>query len=254
MSRPPDSAPADASRRQRESRRSLRGDWRAPQSSGLTLDLRVLAVVLLAGGAGILVAVLVRQSSGAPALLSLAVLWVGLLASIIFAFTTLRLPGLLHFRLSDIVWGAGTALLFRFALSIASHTNADPFPSSASLGDGNAAQWVMNEALPAALPGPLLEEMFFRGILLVIVFRLAHARAGTVAAGVAATLISAGGFVCLHAAFSPLLFEDALGLLALGAVCSILVLLTGRIWGAVVMHITYNGTYLAAVALGALLA
>ena len=71
--------------------------------------------------------------------------------------------------------------------------------------------------------------------------------------GVAALLVSSGGFVLLHATGGSLSIADAVQLLAVGGMGGLLVLLTGRIWGAVLTHVVYNASYLALVAAGTLL-
>jgi len=43
---------------------------------------------------------------------------------------------------------------------------------------------------------------------------------------------------------------DGVLLFTVGAVCSLTVLLTGRIWGAVLIHIVYNASFLALVIVG----
>lgn len=230
--------PQTAPRRHRR-----RTDWRQGGRAVSRWDTSVLAAVGIGGGAGVVVAGLVARipAPWAPAV-SLLVLWAGMLAAVAFAFTRARPAGLLALRPTDLVWGVGVGLALRAAQGFASGANSAPFPSSnVKTGEGPAE--LLGDALAAGLAGPFVEEFFFRAVLLVALFQLLRRNLGYVAAALTATLVSAGAFICLHAAFASLSLADGLQLFFVGAACAALVVLTGRIWGAVLAHVVYNVTF-----------
>ncbi len=173
---------------------------------------------------------------------SLLALWAGLLGAVVWAFVRARPAGILTFRPTDLVWGLGVGLGLRLVQGLLSDANSAPFPASASffglLSVGNAG-----DIFAAGFAGPVIEEFFFRAVLLVALYQLFRRSLGHVAAGVTATLASAGAFICLHAAFGALSLSDGLQLFLVGVACSGLVIMTGRIWGAVLAHIVYNFSF-----------
>lgn len=219
-----------------------------------TWNLTVLAVAAIGVGAGVIGGGLVSRIAApwAP-LASTAVLWAGMLAAVGFAFTRGRPAGLLRFRAIDLLWGVGFGLGLRLLQGWLSGADAGAFPSAATLDGSLPTTWWLTEALPAAVVAPPVEEFFFRAVILVTVYQLLRRSAGGFAAGVAALLVSSGGFVLLHAMGGSLSVADAVQLLAVGGTGGLLVLLTGRIWGAVLTHVVYNASYLALVAAGTLL-
>lgn len=216
--------------------------------------MSALAAVLVGGGLGVLAAAVVNGlTNGVSGLVPTAALWTGMLVAVILSFVVQRTPGLFQLRFSDVVWGIGGAALLRTVAGLISGATAAPFPTTNGV-TVSLSSWAVQEGLPAGLIGPVVEEMFFRAVLLVALYRLFRPRAGAITAGAASALISAGLFVLLHAAFAPLALSDSIQLLALGLVCSLLVLLTGRIWGALLLHITYNASFLLLAVVGSLLA
>ncbi|MDR6691215.1 membrane protease YdiL (CAAX protease family) [Microbacterium sp. 1154] len=200
----------------------------------------MFVAVAVGGGAGVVGALLVGwiQAPWASGV-SLATLWLGMLGAVAFAFRRARPAGLLKLRATDLLWGVGLGLTLRVAQGLASQANSNPFPTSVSSTGGLSASELGN-ALAAGLAGPLIEEFFFRAVLLVLIYQAFRRSLGHVAAAVTATLASAGVFVCLHAVFASLTLADGLQLFLVGVACSALVLLTGRIWGAVFAHVVYN--------------
>ncbi len=112
--------------------------------------------------------------------------------------------------------------------------------------------WVWQTAVPAGFVGPVLEESFFRAVVLVSVYQLLRRSIGPVAGACAALFTSAFGFMALHLLFAPLEVVDSVSLLVLGTLAGLLVLLTGRLWGAVILHSVYNLAYLSLVVLSAI--
>lgn len=206
------------------------------------------------GGVGVLAAVLVARvpAPWAPTV-SLLALWAGLLGAIAWAFVRSRPAGILGFRPTDLVWGLGVGLGLRIVQGQVSDANSSPFPSSASFS------WILsmggaNDVLAAGFAGPVIEEFFFRAVLLIALYQLFRRSLGHLTAGLTATLASAGAFIFLHAAFGALTLSYGLQLFLLGVACSGLVLLTGRIWGAVLAHVAYNFSFVLLGVLGTALA
>lgn len=230
--------------------RRRRADWRLGGRAVNRWGSTELAVALFGLGLGILLArVVATLPYPYASLLSLAALWLSLLAAVAFALLRARPVGLFRYRAVDLLWGLGLGLALRFMQGALSGANASAFPSVSDSGE-SLRGWVVAQAVPAGGFGPVIEEVFFRAVLLVALFELLRRSSGSLAAGVAATLISTGAFVCLHAAFAPLTLVDALSLAIVGAVCANLVLLTGRLWGAVLLHAMYNLSFLSLVAIG----
>lgn len=181
--------------------------------------------------------------------LATGVLWAGLLAAVIIAIVRARPAGLFRFTAQDILWGIGFGAILRLTQGLLSDPGTMIFPRSDALST-SPYRWLVGEAIPATVFGPNVEELFFRAVLLVTVYQMLRRSIGPLSAAVTASLASAGAFVCLHAAFGPLDLADGLQFFLVGLTCSLLVFLTGRVWGAVVAHVVYNVTYLALVVIG----
>lgn len=236
------------------SRRRRRKDWRLGGRSVRKWDHRVLAVALFGGGAGVLGAsgiALVREPWASLA--STVALWIGLAAAVVYALTRSRPIGLLSFRPQDIIWGLGLGLGMRVVQGWVSGANSNVFPGKTTSGSSQQAIMSPSEAFATAAVAPVIEELFFRAVILVTIYQLLRRATGGMAAGVTAALVSAGSFLLLHAAFAPLDLADSIQFVLLGLSSAGLVLLTGRVWGAVVLHIVYNVSYVAIVMAGTLL-
>jgi len=216
-------------------------------------DLAVLSAALIGVGIGVVGGGAASRIAApwAP-LASTVVLWAGLGAAIAFAFLRGRPAGLLRFRPTDLLWGLGLGIALRMMQGWVSGADAASFPSAVSLDGSLPSGWWLTDALPAGVIAPVVEEFFFRAVVLVAVYQLLRRGVGGVAAGMTALLVSAGGFVLLHATAGVLTLSDGIQLFAVGATCALVVLLTGRIWGAVLTHVVYNVTYLALVVVGTL--
>lgn len=244
--------PSDSPRLQLRTRRPA--DWRWENEASGKWDWHVLAVTCSVGLCGTWLSLaLLRfpQSWAAP--LSLSVMWIGLIGAVVFAFARSRPPGLLRFSYRDILWGVLFGCTLRIVQGIMDQANLRSFPGSGAPYQAGIDQWLINHALPSGLMGPVVEELFFRAVILVSVFQILRYHSGLASAALAAALASAGAFVLLHAAFAPLSLRDGLQYFLLSLLCSLLVLSTGRIWGAVVLHVVYNSTFLGLSLVGALL-
>lgn len=228
-----------------------RRDWRLGGRSVKKWDLRVLAVAVAVVGVGVAGGVLLNQLTGQwPPLLSSYFLWLTLAAAVTWALIKARPPGLLRFKPTDLLWGLSLGLLMRLTQGLLENANSRSFPSADSLD----SWWWMSTALPAVAIAPVLEELVFRGVLLVAIYGLLRRSVGTVAALVTSALASAGAFVLFHSAFQELLLSEGVQLFLFSVVAASLVILTGRIAGAILMHVTYNVSYLLLVAAGTILA
>lgn len=232
-------------------RRRKRTDWRLGGTAVRRWDLAVLSAALIGVGLGVVGGGAVsRIAAPWAATASTVVLWLGLGGAVAFAFARSRPAGLLRFRPIDVLWGVGLGLGLRLLQGWVSGADAAAFPSAMALDGGLPSGWWLTEAIPAGLVAPLVEEFFFRTVVLVAVYQLLRRSVGGVAAGVTAALVSAGGFVLLHATAGALTLVDGIQLFAVGGTCALVVLLTGRIWGAVLTHVAYNVSYLVLVVVG----
>lgn len=231
----------DGRARRRHDRR--RTDWRLGGRAVRRWDGVVLAVGCASGAAGAIAAVIIAQSGvSSPAVVSLVTFWMGMTVGIIFAFARARPAGLLRITPSDVLWGVSCGLALRIVQGWVSTPQA--FPSTGYPGSSVPMEWWVSTFVPATVVAPIVEEFFFRALVLVAVYQLLRRTVGGLAAGTTALLVSAGLFVIAHAIFTGLSSSESLQLMFVGAVCAALVLLTGRIWTAVVAHLSFNLAFL----------
>ena len=197
-------------------------------------------------GAGILLATLADRLVGGTlgSALSLAALWGGMLAAIILAFVRSRPRMLLRFHPFDLLYGIVLGVLLRFAqgwLEIAG-TGTAAWPTAGTLDGSLPASFWFDGVLAPVVIAPVLEEFFFRAVLLVAIFtairRMTDSRSW---AGFAAIVITTLLFVGLHLVFDTYTWWSVVSVGLVGLVCASLVVATSRIWGAVITHIVFNG-------------
>lgn len=206
---------------------------------------RLLAVCLLVLASGLVGSALAANLGDLRAtLLSPIVLWIAMLVTVVIALKRGRPGGLLSFRPDDLLWAAVFGLLLRFADGLLSNANAQQFPQISGAAGIGEPYWWISEALPVAVVGPVLEEFVFRGVILVGLYQVLRRAVGAVTAAFASLLASSGMFALIHSVFSPQDFGTAAAILLVGVSCGSLVLMTGRLWGAVLTHSIYNLTYL----------
>lgn len=208
---------------------------------------QVLAVALLGVGVGVLLggtlSLVLPAAWGGQA--ATAVLWLGMLVPIVWAFARARPAGLLRFRLLDLLWGVGLGLILRMVqgwLAVAAG-GSGALPSYPSIGGSLPSGFVVTDVLAPVVIAPVIEEFFFRAVVLVSVYTLLRRPVGRLMAGVTAVVVSTASFVLLHSVSGALPVDAVISLSLLGLVCGTLVMLTGRIWPAVLVHVIYNGTY-----------
>jgi membrane protease YdiL (CAAX protease family) len=73
-----------------------------------------------------------------------------------------------------------------------------------------------------------------------------------VIAGGIAVVASTGLFLLAHG-LDAVALDQVVSLALLGLVCGLTVVLTGRIWGAVLIHVVYNGSFVLLALAGTLL-
>lgn len=182
-------------------------------------------------------------------LVGTALLWCGMLIPVLLAFRWGVPRGLLRFRAVDLLYAvvlAGILRLIQGALATA-FGGSGAFPSYPTLDGALPPLWWVEGVLGGVLVAPVIEEFFFRGLILVALFTVVRRFAGRDGAsigiaGFVAVVASAGLFVLTHQLVSPVSADSAVSLALVGGVCGVLVVCTGRIWPAVLLHIFYNGT------------
>ncbi len=182
-------------------------------------------------------------------ILGTVALWVALLVPVVLAYRRGIPRGLLRIRAVDALYAVvlGGALRVVQGWLAVVFGGSGALPSYPSLDGGLPTFWWLEDLLGGALVAPVVEEFFFRGLVLVVIFTLVRRFAGNDRAGVSlggfvAVAASAGLFVVTHFLTGPLSAGASVSLALVGIVCGLLVVFTGRIWPAVLVHVVYNGT------------
>ncbi|MCR2801906.1 CPBP family intramembrane metalloprotease [Microbacterium sp. zg-Y818] len=237
--------------------RRRRTDWRLGGRTVRPWRGMLAGWAVLSLGAGVLigtgfVVLWPDQAWVGPA--STAALWVAMLVPVVVAFRRSRPVGLLRLRPLDLLYGLMLGLLLRLlqGWAAAAFGTGASFPVFLTIDGRLPTAWWLTEALPGVMVAPVVEEFFFRAVLLIAVYAALRRAYGGVAAGIAAVLVSTALFVIVHSVGGALTLDAALSLSAVGLTCALLVLLTGRIWGAVLVHVVYNASFIALGLLGTL--
>lgn len=150
------------------------------------------------------------------------------------------------------VWGKIMSIVF---VAIAFAVTGE-FPKSGNVDLGDDRLWAaLSGILLASLLGPIVEEIFFRGLVLRgvrhDVLRGARSRREQPATSgvqrialVVAVVASSAAFAGMHLqpAFDPsLLVALALSTFSLGVMHALITLVTGRLGSAIVSHVLFNG-------------
>ncbi|WP_022873472.1 CPBP family intramembrane glutamic endopeptidase [Nesterenkonia alba] len=219
--------------------------WLEGSGTARAWNSTVLAYAAFTVGAAVVASVILRNHVSAPEgpILASLVLYLGMAIPVVIALRRSRPRGLLRFRWTDLIWGLGLGLLLRMIQGWLEVAAGSPggLPSYPTL-DGAlfGATWLLTGLLMPVLLAPVVEEFLFRGVVLVTVYRTA--RRG-LEAGILAITASAGTFVALHAVNGITRWDEPTYLFLVGVTCGALVLFTGRIWGAVLVHMTFNGIW-----------
>ncbi|WOF22255.1 type II CAAX endopeptidase family protein [Microbacterium betulae] len=234
-------------------RRSAR-TWRSGSRTTRRWGTDLLAWAAVCVGLGLLLAAAVEAYlPRAPGeIVGTLVLVVAMAVSAVVALRRGRPRGLLELRPSDLLYGVALGLLLRIAegsLALAAG-DSGALPAFATLDGEIPVVSVLTTALLSVLVAPVVEELLFRGVVLVTVFRIA--RRG-VDGALLALVASTAAFVGLHAVTGMTRWDQPVTLSLVGLTCGILVLTTGRIWGAVLVHAVFNASYVVLAVVGTVL-
>ncbi|MEU1972073.1 type II CAAX endopeptidase family protein [Microbacterium sp. NPDC019599] len=233
-------------------------DWRVAERPAKGWSEWLLAGALVSLGLAILAGAVITglwRSAWAQASASL-VLWIGMLLPTVVAFSRARPGGLLRFRPIDLLYGAvlGAGLRIVQGWLAAVLGEGKELPSYPLVDGALPTGWWLTDGFGAAVVSPVVEEFFFRAVVLVSLYLVLRGAVGKLVAAIVALLVSSGLFVVVHGLALSLPLGTVLSLALLASVCGSLVLLTGRIWGAVLVHIVFNASYVALALAGTFLA
>ncbi|MGV1034433.1 MAG: CPBP family intramembrane glutamic endopeptidase [Microbacteriaceae bacterium] len=211
----------------------------------------MLSIALVSLGCGILFANLLSVALPSDALArwwwaGTVALWLSLLVPIVIAARRGTPRGLYRIRLSDIGWGFAIGVLLRLIDGGLSElfTGSATWPSyTLNFDDQLPATWWFGEFIGPVFIAPVIEELFFRGVLLVSVYRLVRKTVSNTSALGIAVLASSVVFVLAHMFTLGTSLPEAISLSLLGVILGTLVARTGRIWGAVVAHVVFNASF-----------
>lgn len=206
---------------------------------------RTLVVALLATVIGAIVVLALRLPPEWPSwlatLVSVAAFSAPLIAAVVVASVWAGSDHvrrvLLTWRWSDIGLGLAVGLLLRAVIELVAPTTGSFRTGFVDLSVAD----IVALALAAAVVTPIVEELFFRG---VVVAALADALRGLgrMLAGVIAITVSTVVFVLLHALTlgATTTMAALLGPLLVSVACGILLLFTRRLASAVLAHVVFN--------------
>lgn len=245
-----DPAPAPRVRDRRDRRIWVQGGsstqrWRA--------DL--LGWAALAAGLGLLAAAASHRFIGGALgnWLALFAIWLGFVVPVVIALTRSVPRGLFRWRWTDLMVGVALGLAIRgLQGAVQGYGLPRPWPSYLTFNGSLPPTWWLDQLLIPGVITPVVEELFFHGLLLVALYTLVRRHSHSkIAAGTASALAVTGVFVLMHVATSSAITGDAaVGVAAIGLVGAVVVLLTGRIWAAVILHLVYNLSYVALALIG----
>lgn len=214
---------------------------------------------LMGLGAGLLIATAASTLIGGTlgGWVGSLVLWASMIVPVVIAYSRSVPRGLLRFRATDLLFG----LILGLGLRVISgwfeqaERGTALWPALSTTNGGlSGVDWLVDAVVPVVI-SPVVEEFFFRGFLLVALYTVFRrlTRSPSVA-GAGAALISTGIFLLLHQ-FTGSLSDGAAGAASIalfGLATSVLVLVTGRFWAALVAHIVFNGSFVALAVVGTL--
>jgi membrane protease YdiL (CAAX protease family) len=168
-----------------------------------------------------------------------------MLLPIAWAFSRSRPIGLLRVRAIDVLYGVVLGALLRTTQGWLEGIGGTPaeWPGLVQVDGSLPLSTLLLDVVAPIVVAPVVEELFFRGVLLVALYTVLRRPFGKVTAGLAAALASTALFVLVHGISAAGDVSGVVSLSLLGMVCALLVLLTGRIWGAVLVHVVYNASY-----------
>ncbi|GAA5205034.1 CPBP family intramembrane glutamic endopeptidase [Microbacterium kyungheense] len=207
-----------------------------------------IGIAAIAFGATLLLLLVARRSPGWPSpegvggalldiVLVLAPLALAVVAAAVVAGAERRVgpaTGLRPWRWLDVLAGLAVGLALRAVVELF-------VPTTGTLGGpfGTVTAAVVVAAIASVVLAPLIEELYFRGL---VQRALGDAlAAGRLLAGAVAILISTAAFVLLHmASYAGATLGQIVAWALVGLGCGILTLFTGRLGGAIAAHLVYN--------------
>ncbi len=178
--------------------------------------------------------------------------WLPLLGAVLLARFAVSAPrgsapviGL-AFRPIDLLWGLAVGLLLRIVVSVLEVVVYGSLPATASGGAPTGSALIVISFIVAVLAAtviaPVVEELFFRGLLLRSVRGSTPGRAAWIA-----VVISAALFASLHLVVASGPSEalvTGVGTFLVGLGTGTAAVLTGRLGPAIVTHIVFNASLL----------
>ncbi len=253
----PEAVRAAGTRGAAPAKRHRRRRWRegGPSVSGWNAEMLGWAVCLLGAGtigAHVVGTVFPVETADSAAQ---ALVWLCFAVPVVLALRRSLPRGLLRLRAVDLAYGIVFGVALRGAQGVIAGLGGAPasWPTTFST-DGTLPSSFAAQAVAGTLVSPLLEEMFFRAVVLVCTFTVVRRLAGPIAAGVASVALSTVLFVVAHQLVGTPDAVDLATLALLGVVAGVVVVGTGRLWPAVFVHIIFNATGFAMLAVGTLLA
>jgi membrane protease YdiL (CAAX protease family) len=228
--------------------RRPRADWRLGGRTVVDWRARLFAVALISLGLAIIAGALVQwlwPVSSWVAASTTALLWMGMLVPVGWGLSRSRPAGLLGLRPVDALYGIAFGVALRVAQGWVEQavTGHAMFPAYSLIDGALPTLWWFTDAVAVVAVAPVVEEFYFRGVILITVYTMVRHPFGRTAAGVSAVIASSALFVLLHGLTATPSLDNVFATGLLGLVCAVLVMLTGRIWGAVLVHVAYNATY-----------
>lgn len=218
--------------------------WLTDAAVGLVLAVGCITLVAFAASRFLI------RDPNINTLLSYLAVWVPLLGAVLVASfshgtrSIIRDFGL-RFRPIDLLWGLSIGLLAR---AVAGQIEATVYgrvgSGAAVLGETVYDFWFLFAAVLApVILGPLVEELFFRGLLLRAVAAtasrgLSPRTTTTIAIGVSALVFALVHLVDVASVNGMLVI--GLSTLVFGLGAATVAALTGRLGGAVIAHVTFN--------------
>jgi membrane protease YdiL (CAAX protease family) len=236
-----------------------RREWRTGGTTVRDWNWLLVGWSVLALGAAVLAATASTEFIGGVAggWIGTVAVWVALLLPVVFAYRLSVPRGLMRFRPVDLLFGLVLGVLLRFvsgALAEAA-TGRSAWPTYMTADGALPGTWWFDELVVPVVIGPVLEEFFFHGFLLVVLYTVFRRLTGVRAvSGVGALLVTTGLFVLLHQLTGSLVatWDGAVSVGLVGLVGGLLVLLTGRLWPAILLHVAFNGSYVVLALVGTL--
>lgn len=194
-------------------------------------------------------------------LFSYLVVWVPLLAAVLIASMVRGRWSLARdfgftFRPLDLLWGLTLGVLARLITGFIEIAGYGRLGSAgATFGEPvRDLWWVFAALLAPVLISPVIEELFFRGLLARSVLAAGEANGGSRRAALTiAILVSGAVFALVHVVSGgtpTAVMVIGLSTFVFGAGAAALALITGRLGGAIVAHITFNALVVVPALLG----